>query len=464
MSVISVHTLGCKVNQCDADALISTLNAIGHTAFHTHDFSVPVDVFVINTCTVTGTSDKKSRQMLRRARKNNPNALVAMCGCMARNSTGIDGVDFVFDAREPENFIRHLARHCGTESGSLPQSSVYREAEEIPGQFRSNRHDSFDVHGMIDELDGSIGISKTRSFIKIQDGCDRFCSYCIVPHVRGAIKSRPLVDILREAETLIECGTAEIVLTGIQVASYGNDISGEGSLSFAVEKVAALPGLGRLRLSSIDPTAVTTCFLEAIAASSTLCPHFHLSLQSGCDTTLEKMNRRYTTAEYANAATALRNLRPHTALTTDVIVGFPGESDAHFAQSLEFVRKMDFAQIHVFEFSPREGTPAASFAEQVPQKIKSERGKIMRDAAIELQRNFLKTQVGRTIEVIFEKEKSPGIYIGTSENYCTVQVESSKYILRQTRNVTISGCSDKLLKGEMTHGNPKNQRVSARYT
>ncbi|MCL2578300.1 MAG: tRNA (N(6)-L-threonylcarbamoyladenosine(37)-C(2))-methylthiotransferase MtaB [Defluviitaleaceae bacterium] len=418
---IAVHTLGCKVNQCDAEALIATLKTEGHNAFSTREFDVCADVFVINTCTVTHTSDKKSRQMLRRARINNPNALIAMCGCLVKNTEEMDGVDIIFDAREPSDFLLRI-------------NTLNLKSSPIKNNLQKN---------------------KTRSFIKIQDGCDRFCSYCIVPYVRGEVKSRPLAEIISEAEALIETGTLEIVLTGIQVDAYGDNATKEG-LSAVIKKIAAINGLKRLRLSSIDPWAVNDDFLDSVAVSQVLCGHFHLSLQSGCNTTLKKMNRRYTTAEYKKAADALRKIRPDAALTTDIIVGFPGESDFNFSQSLEFVREMNFAMVHVFEFSPRKGTPAADFPEQVSQKIKNLRGKIMRETAAELQKNFLENQIGKTLCVLFEKEKSPGIFMGNSENYCTVLTESEFDLKNSIQKIKITSCTEKMLKGEVLNGNSKN--------
>ncbi|MCL2223393.1 MAG: tRNA (N(6)-L-threonylcarbamoyladenosine(37)-C(2))-methylthiotransferase MtaB [Defluviitaleaceae bacterium] len=416
---IAIHTLGCKVNQCDADALITALKTRGFNAFSTREFDVCADVFIINTCTVTHTSDKKSRQMIRRAKKKNPTALVAMCGCMAKKSSEIDGVDFVFDAREPSDFLAKI--------DSLNVDSA-RVAQELPK-------------------------SKTRSFIKIQDGCDRFCSYCIVPYVRGELKSRPLSEIIAEAETRIKTGALEIVLTGIQVAAYGNDTTSgflKEGLAHVVRKISALDGLKRLRLSSIDPCAVDEDFLDAVAASPVLCEHFHLSLQSGCDTTLKKMNRRYTAARYKNAADALRKIRPTAVLTTDIIVGFPGETDSDFTQSLDFVREMEFSQVHVFEFSPREGTPAATFPAQIPQNIKHERGKIMRETVSQLQKNFLCKQVGKELHVLFEKEKQHGMFEGNSQNYCTVHAPSAFDIRNTIQKVKIISCTENLLKGEIS--------------
>lgn len=423
MLKIAIHTLGCKVNQCDADALMSALTERGYDAFNTREFDCGADVFIINTCTVTHIADKKSRQCLRRAKKYNPGAYIIMCGCLGKNSqfirlvslTGSNDTDFIFDAREPEVLFTKLREI----EAAKPRNTQY-----VP---RKNK-------------------TKTRSFIKIQDGCDRFCSYCIVPYVRGPVKSRPLTEIAAEAEALVAVGTLEIVLTGIQVAAYGQDM-GSGSLAKVITTVAGINGLNRLRLSSIDPWAVDDAFLKAVADAPALCPHFHLSLQSGCDATLEKMNRRYTAADYAAAARALREISPETALTTDIIVGFPGETDADFNESLSFTREMRFSQIHVFEFSPRRGTAAADFPE-VPPEVKRARGKIMRENAELLRRNYLQSQIGKTHEVLFESHNT-----GFSRNYCKVTAAGKH---KSIQKVKITAHTENQLKGEIIYGNPKN--------
>lgn len=414
---IAVYTLGCKVNQCDAEAFIFKIVTHGYDAFTTRDFDQPADVFVINTCTVTHISDKKSRQMLRRAKKKNPNSLIAMCGCMTKNLPKMDGVDFAFDTRSPDEFLL-----------KLKSFSTGNKMQPVKFGLPTNK--------------------KTRSFIKIQDGCDRFCSYCIVPHVRGELKSTPSQEILSQAKAQIEAGALEIVLTGIQVASYGYD-TGETNLSSIIKKIAALDGLKRLRLSSIDSWAVNECFLKAVAESPALCSHFHLSLQSGCNATLEKMNRRYTTAEYAKAASALQEIRPEAALTTDIIVGFPGETDSDFQESLQFVQEMKFAKVHVFEFSPRKGTSAADFPEQIPHVAKHVRGKIMREAVAKLQKKFLEAQIGKTLNVLFEKEKTPSFFQGNSENYCLVEAKSGETLVNTIQKVKILACTKEILTGSI---------------
>jgi len=403
---IAAHTLGCKVNQCDTDALLERLKNMGLAV---RNFNQVSDIYIVNTCTVTHVSDKKSRQMISRARRLNPSAFVAVCGCMAKNSPEVSGVDFVFDARKPDDFFEKVRE--------LLEQPIFA----APTDLCEHK-------------------SRTRAFIKIQDGCDRFCSYCIVPYVRGPMHSRPMADILADARESIKSGTMEIVLTGIQVASYGDDT--DGNFTELIKNVAKLEGLKRLRLSSIDPTAIDDAFLGAVAASPAICDHFHLSLQSGCDATLARMNRRYTTSQYARAAKELRALKPDCALTTDIIVGFPGETDEDFHESLDFAKKMNFAQVHVFEFSPRAGTPAVSYSDQIPQKIKARRGILMRQLADNLRKNFLESQIGKTLPVLFETNSK-----GHTTNYCPVELAHGA-AANSIREVKITGCTGTILAGK----------------
>ena len=400
---VAAHTLGCKVNQCDTEALLLSLSDIGCTIIN--DFNQAVDIYIINTCTVTHASDKKSRQMIRRAKKQG--SMVAVCGCMAQKDPIIIqelGVDFIFDARKPDNFIQEIAK-------LITQYDYNKPVDKSP--------------------------TRTRAFLKIQDGCDRFCSYCIVPYVRGKPISRPIGEILKEAELMLANGALEIVLTGIQVASYGNDTK-DASLAKLIKKISSLQGLARLRLSSIDPCAVTDEFLQAVANSATICDHFHLSLQSGSDPVLARMNRRYTTAEYTQATKALKQIFPNVAITTDIIVGFPGETDDEFNESLAFAQQIGFARIHVFEYSKREGTPAADMPNQISDKIKTDRGKQMRQLAATLQSNFYKLQMGKTLPVLFETKTSQDKWQGHTTNYCPVEIFCNEDLTNIIRRVEIT--------------------------
>jgi len=422
---VAAHTLGCKVNQCDTDAVLARLAGIG---CNIGNFNESADVYIINTCTVTHASDKKSRQIVRRAKKQNPNSFVAICGCMAKNDPHVAhelGVDFIFDARNPNDFIDEI---------------VKRRTNKVPISQRI------------------IIKNRTRAFVKIQDGCNRFCSYCIVPYVRGNPISRPITDIVTEIESHIENGVQEIVLTGIQVASYGEDFNSTNhqtlpldndmneNLPSLIDKISKISSLRRMRLSSIEPHAINSDFVNTVANSATLCDHFHLSLQSGCDATLDRMNRRYTTAEYTTAIEQLRNIRPNAAFTTDIIVGFPGETDDEFNRSLDFVRKMGFSRIHVFEYSPRQGTPAANFENQIHDRIKTERSKKMRDLSIVMQQEFFLKQIGTTQHVLFETQKL-GKWHGHTSNYCPVAISSDANLTNSIHKVAITGYDNNGLIG-----------------
>jgi len=420
---VAIHTLGCKVNQCETDALLTRLKETGYSVC---DFHSKADIYIINTCTVTHTGDKKSLQMIRRARRQNPEAFVAVCGCMARSQVdsadkiNIAGADFIFDTRKPEELLAKL-------------KAIF------PGQYFSHTPE------ITDNLK-----ERTRAFIKIQDGCDRFCSYCIVPYVRGQLTSRSPTEILAEAQAIAKRGIQEIVLTGIQVAAYGYD-TGNGYISLPglIRSLAYIPK--RLRLSSIEPMAVTEDFLLATEEIPTLCDHFHLSLQSGSDKILSRMNRRYTQADYAKVVNKLRSIRPTMALTTDIIVGFPGETEVDFQDTLKFIKEIGFAQIHIFEYSPRQGTPAADFPDQVPSQIKTSRGKEMRALATELQHQFLSAQIGTVASVLFEtknKNTSKETWQGHSTNYSTVQVQGTN-LANTIHDVRITGTAENTLIGEL---------------
>ena len=407
---MAAHTLCCKVNQCDTEAILARLGSIGGTQ---RDFAQGADICIINTCTVTHGSDKKSRQMIRRARAINPQGLVAVCGCMAKNDPTTPqslGVDFIFDARNPEDFIAQVA-------GLFPHTG---QGVAPKGQ-------------------------RTRAFVKIQDGCDRFCAYCIVPHVRGKPISRPTHDILTEVQGHIAHGVQEIVLTGIQVASYGEDTN-DTTLGNLIQAIAQVNGLMRLRLSSIEPNAFTPEFIRQVSSCDILCPHFHISLQSGCDATLKRMNRHYTTRAYAHILESIGG--PHMAFTTDIIVGFPGETDQEFEETLAFVKRMGFARIHVFEYSPRAGTPAATFPNQVPDKIKTARSQKMRDLGKALQTEFFAAQVGKTLPVLFESKNKDGQWQGYTSHYSPVTVASDRDLANTLVDIHIIGHHHDALAGQ----------------
>lgn len=436
----ALHTLGCKVNQCDGDALAAALQEAGYmrTAFNTK--SAPADIYIINTCTVTHTVDKKAMQTIRRVRKMNAHAFIAVCGCMTRsrteeNNAQFDIADFTFDTRQPQDLLAEL---------SLRNLSVRDSHGASTRKKHSPRGAQMEAVPSAATRSGRVPTHRTRAFLKVQDGCDRFCAYCIVPYVRGALTSLPAAQAVSQARELVRAGYKEIVLTGIQLAAYGKDKGGapRSGLVGLIEQIAGISGLPRLRLSSLEPCAVDEEFLAALARLPAVCEHFHLSLQSGCDATLARMNRRYTTTEYARTVQALRAIFPRCAITTDIIAGFPGETDADHAQSIAFVREMGFSRVHVFPFSQREGTAAASFPMQVAADIKKNRAAQMLELAADLQREFLTAQAGMPHEVLFETP-----HFGHTRNYCPVRVSQAQEP-NTIKNVHITGLQDEAMIGE----------------
>jgi len=399
MTTFALHTLGCKVNQCDGDALAAQLCEAGCTQV---PFTHTADMYIVNSCTVTATVDKKSLHLLRRARRLNPSAFIALCGCLTQNAPAekLHEADFIFDTRTPEALLEKLG-------GSTPPAGVT-----------------------------SLNTARTRAFLKVQDGCDRFCAYCIVPYVRGTLTSMPIAQAVARAQVLTAAGTKEIVLTGIQLAAFGKD-NGE-ALPDLIRAVSATTP--RLRLSSLEPQAVTNDFLHAIDHPN-VCDHFHLSLQSGCAETLAQMNRHYTPDNYARAAAAIRQLHPHAALTTDIIVGFPGETDADFEASCGFVQQMRFARVHVFPYSPRAGTKAAARHDQISSPVKKARVAAMMAIAASAQQQFLAAQVNRTHAVLWETPTS-----GHTRNYCLVRAQQA--VPNTVTQLHITGFDPEALIGE----------------
>jgi len=391
---IAAYTLGCKVNQYDTDAILRDFASIGFEIRNFSSISLEdsADIYLINTCTVTNISDKKSRQIIGRAISKNPDALIVAYGCYAQVDPNalkkIDGVSMVIGTKDRERLVEIVTN-------------------ELNSWMNINTALTTKVHTS----------KRTRAYLKIQDGCDRYCSYCIVPYARGKVVSREISDILIEAKEIISGGCKEIVLAGIQIASYGHD------LYTMLKSVNALSGLHRLRLSSLDPLAVNEAFLQCIKDCDKLCNHFHLSLQSGCDHTLERMNRKYTTTQYAQAAKALRELFPDASLTTDIIVGFPSETDDDFLESLAFVEKMGFFRVHVFPYSPRSGTPASSFSKQISPQVKEERSRIMRNLADRLGEEFYNRYAGKVLPVLFESKSSDGYWEGHTTQYLKVRLK-----------------------------------------
>ena len=404
-------TLGCKTNHYETDAIRMQFEAAG---FQIVDFGETANVYLVNTCTVTAEADRKSRQMLRRARQANPQALVVALGCQVVIGDAADwadlGIGNTDKSRTCEKVLEQLRRR------GLP---------DLPDCPAARLHED----GAFDEM-GQVGKqSETRAYIKIEDGCNQFCSYCAIPLARGRVRSRERAHILAEAVSLAERGYREVVLTGIHLCSYGSD-RGEPDhavMDLALE-LAGIPGIERIRLGSLDPKSVTGSFIRLAAQNQKLCPHFHLSLQSGCDRTLAHMNRRYTAAEYREAVRALRASFADPGITTDLIVGFPGESEDDFRQSLDFCREMGFLRMHVFRYSARKGTRAASMPGRVDPQVIADRSRQMMALASDMALACHSRQVGRQLTVLTERQGPDGLYEGYSESYVPVRFRARQRI------------------------------------
>ena len=423
----AIYTLGCKVNQYETQAMERELTDRGHELV---PFDGPADVYIINTCTVTAVSDKKSRQMIRRARKQNEKAVVAVCGCYAQT--------------KPEE-VRALDADLIAGTGDRMQfldllENAVREQEPVVRVDRALGRRVFEV------LPAGGLAARTRAMLKVEDGCVNFCSYCIIPYARGPVRSLPLETAVEEVRRLREEGYREIVMTGIEISSWGSDFRDGSGLIDLVEAVCRTAEGMRVRLGSLEPRTVTEDFCRRAAALGNLCPHFHLSMQSGCDGTLRRMNRKYDTSRYIQSVELLNVYFDRPAVTTDLIVGFPGETEEEFSATLDFVRRCGFAEMHIFPYSIRPGTPAAEM-EQVPKAVKEDRAARAAAAARELNRAYLSGCVGQVYDVLYEQECG-GLYQGHAPNYMVVGT-AGEGLHNQIRPTRITGVGDGLLLGEI---------------
>ena len=402
----AIYTLGCKVNQYETQALETELLRRGHTLV---PFEEEADAYIINTCTVTAVSDRKSRNAIRRAKKRNPAAVVAVCGCYAQTApddVAALGVDLVSGTGDRLGFLNEVERLSGL---------VRAEAELAPEVLVDN----IMTHRSFEQLPAGGLEGRTRAMLKVEDGCVNFCTYCIIPYARGPVRSLPLAAAVEQAEKLAGEGYREIVLTGIEISSWGHEFRDGTRLIDLVEGICrAVPDL-RVRLGSLEPRTITEDFCRRAAALPNLCPHFHLSMQSGCDAVLKRMNRRYDTERYYESVTLLRGFFDRPAITTDLIVGFPGETEEEFTATLEFVEKCAFSAMHIFPYSRRTGTPAAKMADQVPNAVKEERAARAGELAARLKAAYLEQWVGSSLPVLFEEEKN-GLWRGHAPNYVEV--------------------------------------------
>lgn len=427
MKTVAFHTLGCKVNQYDSQAMLELFEQAG---YQPGDFDQPCDVYVINTCTVTGTGDKKSLQAVRRARRLNPAADIIVCGCMAQR----DGEKLLADT--DARLILGTARRA--EIVTLLEQAQ-REHTRLCA-VTDVRRAAFEPL-LITHQEG-----RTRATLKIQEGCDRFCTYCIIPYVRGGIRSRSVQDVRDEAARLAQAGYREIVLTGIHLTSYGRDLKNGDTLLSVIRAVHDIAGVERIRLGSLEPVIATADFARALGEMPKLCPQFHLALQSGCDSVLRRMRRRYDTADFRESAQALRAVFPDCALTTDVMSGFPGETDAEHRQSLDFCREMRFARMHVFPYSEREGTAAATMPDPVPRHIREERARELIALGAGMAEDYRRAQLGTVRRVLFE-QCAEGVSVGYTPEY--MRCEAPGAVCGQTLPVRMTGLLPEGFSGEI---------------
>lgn len=397
---IAFHTLGCKVNQYESQALMQQFAQAGYELV---DFRQRADVYVVNTCTVTDTGDKKSRQMISRAHRQNPAAVIAVVGCYAQREAqtlrALPGVRVVLGSYGKGRLVQAVEL-------ALAGEAICWIEEGEQGY---------------EELSLDAPVLRTRAYVKIQDGCDMFCSYCAIPYARGRVRSRPLADIAAEAVRLGGQGCLELVVTGIHLSSYGKDFIGGSGLVDALRAICAAPGIHRVRLGSLEPRVVTQEFVQAVAKLPSVCRQFHLALQSGSDAVLAGMRRRYTAAEYLRAAAMLKAAFPGCALTTDVLCGFPGETEANFADTLSVIRAVGFSHIHAFPYSAREGTPAATMQGQLPKAVREARCKEVIRIGEALEASYARGFVGKRVAVLFE-EWVDGAWEGFTDEYLRARV------------------------------------------
>ena len=429
MKKVAFYTLGCKVNQYETEAMLEMFEKKGYTNVGSEEYA---DVYVINTCTVTHMSDRKSRQYIRRVKKKNPKSIIAVVGCYSQIS--------------PEEILE--IEDVNLVMGTNDRRTIVDRIEELDSNSKLSTVDDIMKVREFESIEISQNNGKTRAFIKIQDGCDRYCTYCIIPYARGRIRSRNIDEIREEIITLANNGYKEVVLTGIHVASYGKDLKEDIGILDVIKAVNDIDGIERIRLSSVEPVLFTDEFIDEICKIDKLVPHFHLSLQSGTDSTLKRMNRRYTAAEYKRTVDTLRDRIKDVMLTTDVIVGFPGETNEDFSETLRFLKEIKLMHMHVFKYSPRKGTPAASMKDQVDPQAKQFRS----DALLNLSKKNFKENtekyIGRPLNVLFEEVDKEGYYEGLSDNYIRIKVKSDKDIRGQILETKIVDIRDDYCIGE----------------
>lgn len=493
MKRAALHSLGCKVNSYETEAMSQILKEAGYEIV---PFSEEADVYVINTCTVTNTADKKSRQMIHRAKKRNPNAIVVACGCYVQVSgeeAGLDpAIDIIIGNNRKNELVSLIAQFEREQLSARPHAEGEESKKKAAGvhPVKSGFPDENQASWGYEEMKVDHPSEHTRAFLKVQDGCNQFCSYCIIPYARGRVRSRTLADVTAETRTLAANGFREVVLTGIHLSSWGMDLpaieeeggigsapvcgrvpagkqcgsepaeeilprqrcSGKGAenskpdgkrrpaLPDLIRAVHAVEGIERIRLGSLEPRIITREFLEELIRLPKVCPHFHLSLQSGSASVLRRMNRRYTPEEYREKCRMIREYYEHPALTTDIIVGFPGETEEEFAATKAFARSIEFYEIHVFRYSRRNGTPAAVMPDQIPESVKAKRSGELMQIAADMKQEFESWYTGREVSVLFEQSEEQGgkqRWEGFTPEYVRVSYFSEEDLSNQIRTITI---------------------------
>lgn len=424
MKKAALHNLGCKVNAYETEAMQHLLEEAGYEIV---PFTQKADVYVINTCSVTNMADRKSRQMLHKAKKNNPDSIVVATGCYVQTSEkevlNDLSVDIVIGNDRKHDLVRLLEEY------SL--DSVNDTVDDI----NDGKHDFEEL--FIDQTK-----EHTRAFIKVQDGCNQFCSYCIIPYARGRVRSRRFENVIAEVERLAANGFKEVVLTGIHLSSYGVDFEESTGLLELIQAVNAVKGIERIRLGSLEPKIVTEHFASELSKLDKICPHFHLSLQSGCDATLKRMNRKYTTKEYERGCELLRKYFVHPAITTDVIVGFPGETEEEFEQTKAYLEHIHFYEMHIFKYSKRKGTRAAVMPDQIDEQIKAARSEKLIALGHDMSKEFRKFYIGKNEEVLFEEKAVIGdkeYFVGYTKEYVKVAKKTDENLENQIVSGRISG-------------------------
>lgn len=417
MKTIAFHTLGCKVNTYESNAMLKIFNEAGYQEV---DFKEIADVYVINTCTVTNTGDSKSRQMIRKAIRKNPQATVCVVGCYSQIAPEeieqIEGVGVVLGTQHRKDIVKYVDEYLKTGKPVIKVDNVMNLKK-----FEDLNIDRF---------------KNTRAFLKIQDGCNNFCTYCIIPYARGRVRSRDKDSVLNQAKTLVANGYVEIVLTGIHTAGYGEDLDNYSFYDLLVDLVK-IDGLKRLRISSIETSQISDEIINLIGSNDIIVDHLHIPLQSGCDATLKRMNRKYTTSQYLEKINKIRNYLPNIAFTTDVIVGFPGESDEEFEETYNFIKEVNYSELHVFPYSLRRNTPAAKMKDQVDDKIKHERVNRLLELSKKLNRDFALKQIGKILKVLFEKRDGDYL-VGHASDYLKVKVKTTDNLIGEIVEVKIN--------------------------